>query len=270
MKKMFGKTWKNFGMRTLFVISLSLFTFLLTDFGISKLPQTFESSSLLVFKQPIITNGVLIEHRTDEDLAQRISTLNNEVLSRSSLEPMIAKYALYNDEKAKGIPIEQIIEKMKHDIKVEPAKTDSKYKAFRIKFSCDNAKKAQQVTAELASRYVSTQIGDGVHALELTADFLERQINDAKSQLQHLKGQKLKDAKIEYQNLLNKQNDTHMCTDCSGSNDTEIIKVQDAANLPTTLNRLKLEAIGASFGFILGLMLVWLAGIIEVRKPQLR
>jgi hypothetical protein len=268
MKKMFGKTWKNFGMRTLFVISLSSFTFLLTDFGLSKLSQTFESSSLLTIKPPAI-NGVEL-NLSDEDLAQRIKTMSNDVLSRNQLEPMIAKYELYKDEKAKGIPIEQIIKKMRRDIKVEPAKTDSKYKAFRIRFRCNDARKAQQVTAELTSRYVSTQIGDQVHALELTADFLKAQIKDAKSQLKKLKGQKLKDTKIEYQNLLNTQNDIHMCTDCSGSNDTEIIKVQDAANLPTNSNRLKFEAIGASFGFILGLMLVWFAAIIEARRPQLQ
>jgi hypothetical protein len=265
MKKMFGKTWKDFGMRTLFVISLSFF---MADLAGYIAPQSFESSSLLTIKPPVI-NGIA-QPFSDEDFNQRIKTMSDEVLSRSQLEPMIAKYELYKDEKSKGMPIEQIIEKMKRSIKVEPAKTDSKYKAFRLRFQFSEARKAQQVTAELASRYVSTQIDEGIYALEITRDFLELQVKEAKSKLKKLKGQKLKDAKIEYQNLLDKQNDSGMCLECATSAQDSAIRVQDAANLPTTLNRLRVEAVGASFGFILGLMLVWFAGIIEARKLQLR
>ncbi len=251
-------------MRTLFVILLSLF---MADLPSYMIPQSFESSSLLTIKSPAI-NGVEL-NLSDEDLAQRIETMSNQVLSRSQLEPMIAKYELYKDEKSKGMPIEMIIEKMRRDIKVESEKTDSKYKAFRIRFTCNNAKKAQQVTAELTSKYVSTQIGDGICVVQQTADFLKAQIKDAKSQLKNLKGKKLKDAKIEYQNLLDKLDEFKLREVANNSVDS-IIKVQDAANLPTNSNRLKFEAIGASIGFILGLILVWFAGIIEARKPQLR
>jgi uncharacterized protein involved in exopolysaccharide biosynthesis len=270
MKKMFGITWKDFGMRTIFVISLSLFTLLLTDFGLSKLSQTFESSSLLVFKQPIFTNGVLIEHRTDEDLAQRISTLNNEVLSRSSLEPMIAKYALYNDEKAKGMPIEMIVEKMKRATTVEIDRSNIGFHQFRVSFRYSNAKKAQQVTNELASRYVSTQYGCNP-SISNTRYFLEQQIKEAKNKLRNLKGQELNDAKAAYQSLLKKQ--TEQLETEKQVRLYQFFEVSETANLaeqPVSPNRLKLEAIGASFGFILGLMLVWFAGIIESRKPQLR
>lgn len=256
-------------MRILFVISLSLFTLLLADFAVSKLQQSFESSSLLTIKPPVI-NGVA-QPFSDEDLNQRISTMNNEVLSRSSLEPMIAKYELYKDEKSKGMPIEMIVEKMKRATTVEIDESNIGFHQFRVSFRYRNAEKAQQVTAELASKYVSTQIDQGISIVELTRDFLDRQIKDAKSKLKNLKGKELEAAKVEYKFLLDKQNDSHLCLDCGTNPLSETIKVQDAANLPkVSPNRVKLDAIGAGFGFILGLMLVCFAGIIEARRPQLR
>jgi hypothetical protein len=275
MKRMLSKIWKALGIRILFAVSLGLFTLSLADFGVSKLPKTFESTSILT------VTSINVDGTSDDDLAQRISTMNNEILSRSQLEPMITKYELYQDEKSKGISVEQIIEKMKRNIEVEPEKKrfESKYKSFRIKFSCDNAGKAQQVTADLASKYVSTQIDEEVNLAELKRDLLDKKVKDAKSQLKKLKGQKLRDAKIAYQNLLSKQNNSQMCLDCSATLRPDVafssvgstIKVRDAANLPTdSPNRLKLDLIGAGFGFILGLVLVWFAQIIEARKPQLR
>ena len=42
----------------------------------------------------------LVQSLTSEDLSQRLQTINQEVLSRSSIEPMIQKYDLYKEERA--------------------------------------------------------------------------------------------------------------------------------------------------------------------------
>jgi uncharacterized protein involved in exopolysaccharide biosynthesis len=157
---------------------------------VSKLPSIYESRSLLTVKPPTISKEV-VASLSDDDLAQRISTMNNEVLSRSQLEPMIAKYELYKFEKSQGVPMELIIEKMRSTIKVETDKTSEKVSAFSIKFQDRDARKAQQVTAELASRYVSTQIDLGVGTAEQTRDFLDKQVADSKAKLDLLEKQRL-------------------------------------------------------------------------------
>ncbi|HEX8636904.1 MAG TPA: Wzz/FepE/Etk N-terminal domain-containing protein, partial [Pyrinomonadaceae bacterium] len=56
-----------------------------------RLPSVYESKTLLTVKPPTISDKV-VQSLTDEDITQRLQAINQEVLSRSSLEPMIAKY----------------------------------------------------------------------------------------------------------------------------------------------------------------------------------
>ena len=49
-----------------------------------KLPSIYESTSLLTVKPPTISSQLVVS-LSNEDLSQRLSTINQEVLSRSSL-----------------------------------------------------------------------------------------------------------------------------------------------------------------------------------------
>jgi polysaccharide biosynthesis transport protein len=158
---------------------------------VSKLPNIYESQSLLTVKAAVISNKV-VSSLSDEDLTQRINTMNNIVLSRSSLEPMIAKYKLYDFEKSQGMPMELIIEKMKGKIKVETAPSiDEKVNAFTIRYQDKDPRSTQQVTAELASMYVNTQIDESFKQADTTREFLEKQVTESKTTLDLLEKQRL-------------------------------------------------------------------------------
>jgi polysaccharide biosynthesis transport protein len=185
-----GEIFKIIRRKVWHILLPTLAAFIAVGYVVSKLPSIYESKSLLTVKPPTISKEV-VASLSDDDLAQRISTMNNEVLSRSQLEPMTAKYELYKFEKSQGIPMELIIEKMRSNIKVETDKTSEKVSAFSIKFQDRDARKAQQVTAELASRYVSTQIDLGVGTAEQTRDFLDKQVADSKAKLDLLEQRRL-------------------------------------------------------------------------------
>ncbi len=87
-----------------------------------KLPSVYESKTLLTIKPPTISDKV-VQSLTEEDLSQRLQTINTEVLSRNSLEPMVAKYKLFELERNAGVPMELIVEKM--------------YKTSRLKNTAD-------------------------------------------------------------------------------------------------------------------------------------
>ncbi|HMU33826.1 MAG TPA: Wzz/FepE/Etk N-terminal domain-containing protein, partial [Pyrinomonadaceae bacterium] len=98
------------------------------------LPSIYESTSLLTVKPPTISSN-LVQPLTNEDFSQRLQTINQEVLSRSSLEPMVLKYDLYRTERNAGMPMELVIAKMYKNIKVDLEETgDQKVAAFRIKY----------------------------------------------------------------------------------------------------------------------------------------
>src|SRR5580765_8494017 len=122
------------------------------------LPSIYESTSLLTVKPPTISSN-LVSALSSEDLSQRLATINKEVLSRSSLEPMIVKYNLYKPERDAGIPMELMVEKMYRSIDVKIDESgDQKVVAFRIRYRDREPQSARNVVAELASKYVNAQI----------------------------------------------------------------------------------------------------------------
>jgi polysaccharide biosynthesis transport protein len=185
-----GEIFKIMRRKVWHILLPTLATLVAFGYVVSKLPSIYESKSLLTVK-PSIINTTVVAALSDEDLSQRIGAMNSEVLSRSQLEPMIAKYELYQFEKSQGTPMELLIEKMKGSIKVTADKTNEKVSAFTISFQDRDPRKTQQVTAELASRYVSTQIDRSVVQAETTRDFLDKQVSDAKTELDLLENRKL-------------------------------------------------------------------------------
>ncbi len=157
-----------------------------------KLPSVYESKTLLTVKPPTISDKV-VQSLTDEDLSQRLQTINTEVLSRNSLEPMIVKYKLFQLEKDAGMDMALIVEKMYKNIVVEPERTDDdkKVAAFKITYRDRSPEAARNVTAELAGKYVNAQISASTQTAEVTREFIDNQLNQAKMSLDVLEKERL-------------------------------------------------------------------------------
>ncbi len=160
-------------------------------FVVNRLPSIYESTSLLTVKPPTISSN-LVQSLSNEDLSQRLSTINQEVLSRSSLEPMVQKYDLYKQERSSDVPMELIIEKMYKNIKVDLEETgNEKVAAFRIRYRDRDPQSARNVTAELASKYVNAQVQNSVEIAESTNELFEKQLAEKKTALDDLEKQRL-------------------------------------------------------------------------------
>src|SRR6476620_9582229 len=110
-----------------------------------RLPSIYESTSLLTVKPPTVSSN-LVQALSSEDLSQRLQTINQEVLSRSSLEPMVQKYDLFKPERQSGMPMELIVEKMYKNIKVELEESgEQKVAAFRIRYRDRDPQAARNV-----------------------------------------------------------------------------------------------------------------------------
>lgn len=155
------------------------------------LPSIYESTSLLTVKPPTISSN-LVQPLTNEDFSQRLQTINQEVLSRSSLEPMVLKYDLYRTERNAGMPMELVIAKMYKNIKVDLEETgDQKVAAFRIKYRDSDPQATRNVTAELASKYVNAQVQNTTEIAQSTKELFERQLDEKKTALDDLEKQRL-------------------------------------------------------------------------------
>ncbi|MBX3282962.1 MAG: hypothetical protein KF756_10835 [Acidobacteria bacterium] len=155
------------------------------------LPSIYESTSLLTVKPPTISSN-LVQPLTNEDFSQRLQTINQEVLSRSSLEPMVMKYDLYRAERNAGMPMELVIAKMYKNIKVDLEETgEQKVAAFRIKYRDSDPQATRNVTAELASKYVNAQVQNTTEIAESTKELFARQLDEKKTALDDLEKQRL-------------------------------------------------------------------------------
>jgi len=158
---------------------------------VNQLPSVYESTSLLTVKPPTISSN-LVQSLTNEDLSQRLQTINQEVLSRSSLEPMIQKYDLYKPERAAGMPTELIVQKMTAATKVVLDESgNDKVAAFRISYRDRDPQSARNVTAELASKYVNAQVQTSTEIAESTNQLFEKQLAEKKAALDELEKQRL-------------------------------------------------------------------------------
>ncbi|HEV7698955.1 MAG TPA: hypothetical protein VGO43_01865 [Pyrinomonadaceae bacterium] len=156
-----------------------------------RLPSIYESTSLLTVKPPTISSN-LVASLSSEDLSQRLQTINQEVLSRSSLEPMVQKYDLYKPERASGMPMELIVDKMYKNIKVELEESgEQKVAAFRIRYRDRDPQAARNVVAELASKYVNAQVQQSTEIAESTNRLFENQLTEKKTNLDDLEKQRL-------------------------------------------------------------------------------
>jgi len=166
-----------------------------------KLPSLYESTTLLTVKPPTISTN-LVQSLTNEDLSQRLQTINQEVLSRSVLEPMVTKYDLYKPERESGMPMELIIDKMYKAIKVELEESGSeKVAAFRIRYRDRDPQATRNVTAELASKYVNIQIQTQTEIAESTRLLFDNQLAEKKRALDDLEKQRLDIMMLNVSNL---------------------------------------------------------------------
>lgn len=156
-----------------------------------KLPSVYESKTLLTVKPPTISD-IVVKPLTDEDLSQRLQTINQEVLSRSSLEPMITKFDLFKIERNNGMDTAEIVDKMRKNITVEVEKSDNeKLAAFRIAYRDREPNATRNVTSELAAKYVNAQVLASTQIAEKTREFIENELKTKKEVLDNLEKQRL-------------------------------------------------------------------------------
>ena len=173
------------------IILPTIAVFLAVFWVVRGMPNFYTSTTFLSLTPPAISEKVA-PSLTDDDLSQRLQSINQTVLSRSSLEPMITKYNLYEADRAAGVPIERTVDRMRNNITVVPEKADNeKVVGFRISFRDRSPESARDVAKDLAAKYVTEQNVESTLSAETTREFINNQMSQAKSTLDSLEKQRL-------------------------------------------------------------------------------
>lgn len=152
-----------------------------------RLPSLYESTSLLIVRPPTIS-GVFVQSLSEADMAARINAITPEVLSRSSVQPLIERFNLYAAERQRGTPIEVLVERMQtRDVKIQVNNSNKDYpNAFNVAYRGADPRTVQAVTAEISRKFVDAQIKAAGTSGDATKRFFEEQLREAKTELDAL------------------------------------------------------------------------------------
>jgi polysaccharide chain length determinant protein (PEP-CTERM system associated) len=156
-----------------------------------RLPDVYESSTLIVVKPSTLPNSV-VPTVTEDSLTRQLSSIAQVVTSRSQLEPLVNKYELYKRERDRGEPMESLIEMMRRDIAVQVNTSRNDITdGFDIKFRYRDPRITQAVTAELASKYISVQTANTVNSTVAAKQFIDNQVKQTKDELDGIDAKRL-------------------------------------------------------------------------------
>lgn len=163
------------------------------SYVVAKLPSVYESKSSLAINPPAISNRA-VQSLTDDDVTQRLNAITQEVMSRTSLEPLITRFNLFERERAGGTPMELLIEQMRRNTTTETVKTDGDKGdggIITVAYKDRDPNKARDVTAELASKYIKKQQETLIANSGATREFFDKQLGEVKSKLDEIDRQRL-------------------------------------------------------------------------------
>ncbi|RMH05973.1 MAG: hypothetical protein D6704_08360 [Nitrospirae bacterium] len=141
----------------------------------------YRSSTVILVEQQTIPEKYVSS--VVDDVASRVSTITQQVLSRTSLVKVIEEFGLFRDliEK-KGY--EPAILMMRDRIRVETKGNRGRIEAFTISFAHEDPTTAMKVTSKLASQYIEENLKLREQFVEGASEFLESELQAAREELQ--------------------------------------------------------------------------------------
>src|SRR5487761_1506133 len=166
------------------MIAIPLVILPIIAFGITFLvqPQYVSQTLVLIEQQKVPDNYV--KPVVSEDLSGRLATMQEQILSRSRIQPIIERFNLYANTK---MVMDDRIAKVRKMITIKPIHSDIEHTGglpgFYISYQANDARTAQLVCGEITSLFVSTNLHAQQQSAEDTTDFLKGQLDDAKRNL---------------------------------------------------------------------------------------
>jgi polysaccharide chain length determinant protein (PEP-CTERM system associated) len=141
----------------------------------------YVSQTLVLIEQQKVPDSY-VKSVVTEDLNARLASMQEQILSRSRLQPIIERFNLYP-----AMGMDARIDKVRKDITIKPIESQiartGGLPGFFISFKAGEAHTAQQVCTEITSLFVSENLHAREQSAEGTTEFLKQQLADAKRAL---------------------------------------------------------------------------------------
>jgi polysaccharide chain length determinant protein (PEP-CTERM system associated) len=150
------------------------------------IPNRYTSKTSVLVEQQKVPDA-FVKPVVAEELNQRLATMQEQILSRTRLQPIMERFSLYKKDVGKS-STEELLDRMRKALTVSAVKADfgdrtGGLPGFYISFTADDPKVAQQVCAEITSMFVSENLRVREQHAQGTTDFLKGQVEEAKRNL---------------------------------------------------------------------------------------
>jgi polysaccharide chain length determinant protein (PEP-CTERM system associated) len=156
-------------------------------YGVSRyLPVRYKSTTLVLVQQPSVPREIVNPLDTT-DIGQRLASMQQQILSRSRLDPIIRQFGLYPADINRA-SMEELVSRLQKSIEVTPIKPMDETRArelagFYVAVTLDSARAAQQVCTAVTSMFIEENLRLRQQHSEDTTQFLAQQLADAKAKL---------------------------------------------------------------------------------------
>lgn len=147
------------------------------------LPRMYESKTVILV-QPQKVPSNIVQDIVSSDLNARISTLSQQILSRSNLEKIIEDFKLYSGPKYEKMYLEKKVENLQKKIAVRVTQGGGRdADSFSISFRGPEPEKVMQVTSSLASSFIDENLKIRESQAIGTNTFLEDELETMRKRL---------------------------------------------------------------------------------------
>jgi polysaccharide chain length determinant protein (PEP-CTERM system associated) len=141
------------------------------------LKDLYRSESVIMMTPQRVRED-LVRSSVRTNLAERIQTISQQILSRTRLEGIIVDLDLYPDQRRTGL-MEDVVEQMRRDVSIQTVRGD----AFRVAYVSESPVVAMRVTERLAGLFIDENLRDREQLAQGTSVFLQSQVDDARKRL---------------------------------------------------------------------------------------
>lgn len=168
---------------------LPISTVLLTVAGfvaVKVLPKKYTSQTMVMVEQPSVPVDY-VKPVVSDDLNHRLATMQEQILSRTRLEPIIEHFNLYASDRG-HVHIDDLVERLRGAITLKPVEAmqgtgPHQLPGFYITATFDNPQLAQQVCTEITSMFLEQNARQNESQAVQTTKFLDGQLAEAKRKL---------------------------------------------------------------------------------------
>ena len=156
-------------------------------YGISRLlPNRYKSQTLVLIEPPNVP-ATFVPQVDITSIGQRLASMQQQILSRTRLEPIVRQFGLYSEDMNKA-SMDELVGRLQKAIDVTPVQPMIETGArdlpgFFVSVTLADPRTAQEVCTAVTSMFIEENLGIQQQHSEQTTHFLSEQLVEAKANL---------------------------------------------------------------------------------------